>query len=340
MDGFSHNATADLPKKWDGVDPLHLITTGGRFGANALTASSNAATQGSYKNVTPATPAEGLVGWHAFYTTLSAFTGFGYYTEFAVMNGSSALLTFVVNDVNNGNGTITVKRGTHLGTTLGTTSSAVWVIGEQHHVEIRWLLSVTAGEVEIRADGEVVLLLTGVNTGGSGTAWNRVGWWPGDGELFSHLYVMDRAGSRLNYFLGDSARILTALPDGNGEQAWTPSTGTNATAVDDSTPNADTDYVYARSAGLVDRYDLTDQSAFDIVHAVQLNLTSRKVSSTVSPTLRGVTTIEGTDYAGTTQAVPLPYTDLRQIWETNPSTGDPWTIDEINAAQFGMERVA
>jgi len=341
MDGFNHYATADLAKKWDSVDPLHIITTGGRYGTNALSASSNSATQGSFKVVSPATPTEGIVGWCAYYTTLSAATAFGYYTEFSVLGSATTyLLTFVVNDVSNGNGTITVKQGSHLGTVLGTTSVPVWVVGEQHHIEIRWRLSTTAGEVEIRRDGVVVLLLTGINTGASGTSWNRVGWWPGAGELFSHLYVLDRGGSQLNYFLGSSAQIVTALPDGNGTQAWTPNTGTNAAAVDDATPNADTDYVYSRSAPQVDRYELTDLAAFDDVHAVQLNVTGRKVSSTVSPTLRAVTVIAAADHGGSTQAVPLPYTDLRQIWELNPATGAPWTIAEINAAQFGQERVA
>lgn len=344
LEGWGHLATAQMPLKWDSVDPFHIITTGGRYSANALSASSLSATAGTLKQLSPGTPFEGLCGYHVNYSSLGlGGGGFNFFTEFAVWNGTTPLLTFVIMDSASGNGTMRVFRGSYTGTVLGTTADPVVTVGSHKNVQIRWLIDPTNGEIEIRRENasgvqEVALLLTGINTGS--TPWNRVGFWPGTNEFFSHIWVNDRSGTRNTYFEPVSARVLTGLPDANGTVAWTPSTGSNFAAVDDASPNADTDYVAAGAAALRDRYSLTPLSTFDHVHAVQLNVIARKLSSGFSPTLSGLAVQSGADYVAAAQAVPLPYTDLRTNWDENPATGNEWTIAEINAGEFGQERAA
>lgn len=345
IEGFGHLATAQQALKWGSVDPLHTIVSGGRYSANALTGNV-AALDGTFTpDLAPATPYEGVCGYHVIYDELGAASfPHTYFTEFGVYNGTgTALLTFLINDSANGNGTMQVRRGTFAGTLLGTTSAPVVVVGEQKNVQIRWRIHATLGEVEIRRENddgeqEIVLLLTGVDTGS--TAWNRVAFWPGPSERFSHIWVNDRSGARNNYFLPVTARVVTALPEADGTVAWTPSSGANFETVDDATPNADTDYNAANSVGLVDRYDLDDLAAFDTVHAVQLNAVTRKISSAITPTIEHVAALEGADYLGTAVAAPLAYSDLRHIFDDNPATGLPWTIDEINAGTFGQRRAA
>lgn len=344
MDGPDHLATADLGLKYDSVDPFHIITSGGRYGSNALSASSSSAINGTFKHLAPGTPFEGICGFNTHYSTLGlGGGGFNFFTEFAIWNGATPLLTVVCMDSANGNGTYRVFRGSYTGTVLGTTSAPCVEVGAHKNVQLRWLIDGSAGEFEIRRENasgvqEVVLFLTGINTGS--TAWNRVGFWPGTNEKFSHIWVNDRSGSRNTYFYPATVRVVTTRPDANGTVAWTPSSGSNFQAVDDTTPNADTDYVAAGVAGLRDRYSLTPISDFDRVYAVQLNHIARKVSSAFSPTLSGIAVQGGGDYLGAAQAVPLPYTDLRTIWDENPSTGDEWTTAEINAGEFGQERTA
>lgn len=165
---------------------------------------------------------------------------------------------------------------------------------------------------------------------------------PGNSQYLDDLMVMDSSGSRLNDFIGDR-RIGCIFPeDGNGSNVGLSCSGgtDHGTLVNDAPADDDSTYVYASTAALKDTYTFQDISAVT-VDAVQLTMTVRK-TDVGTKTICGVARTGGADHDGTTQAVgTTSYTQLQQIWEDNPagSPTDPWSVADVNAAEFGIKIV-
>jgi hypothetical protein len=116
---------------------------------------------------------------------------------------------------------------------------------------------------------------------------------------------------------------------------WTPSAAPNWDCVDDATSDGDTTYVAANTPGFIDTYTMDDLStASGPVQGVQYLLDARKDqagSRTVEPVVR----IGGVDYLATTAALGDSYAFVREVAETSPASETTWTIDEINAMEYG-----
>jgi hypothetical protein len=219
--------------------------------------------------------------------------------------------------------------------------------GDWHYIEIKTTIHNSTGSLYLKWDGEAVLSLTGIDTQVSGTAQITNFLLGGTGGsyrtpncAFDDLYVCDTSGSNNNDFLGD-VRVQSIFPTGAGNTTqWTPSAGNNYACVDDTTPNADTDYVSETTTGEKDTYafgNVTPTSG--TVKGVQVLIHNRKDdagSRTIAPVYRPVST----DYDGTAVAVLDGYTYIREITEVSPATSAAWTIAEINGAEFGVKLVS
>jgi len=263
-------------------------------------------------------------------------------------NGNGALFTFRDNTgsaqacvcVTSG-GTLSLLRGTTSGTTLATSSNSL-MTGAWNYIEAKITIADSGGVFEVRVNGEVWATFSGdtkysstlstanaIKLGGLPSAINA---W------YDDFYICDGAGSSNNTYLGD-ARVDTIFPSGAGASAqFTPTGSTNNWEnVDESSPNDDTDYNAADTAGYIDSFTFADLSSLSsTILGVQENIIARK-DDAGTRLLRGITRISSTNYEGSDLTLSDSYLVQRQIWEKNPATSAAWTESDINGAEFGYK---
>lgn len=233
-----------------------------------------------------------------------------------------------------GNGFLTVTRnGTLLATSTLRLLYNLW-----YYIELKATIDPAAGAYELRVNGQTILTASGVNTRASATSQVtavrfRNGW-------YDDCYVADTTGSLNNDFLGEM-RVYALRPSGAGNYTqWTPSVGANYAAVDETTPNDDTDYVSTAVAGNKDTYDYdTLPSSAATVRGVAQTIRHRK-DDVGSHTIRTIARVSATDYPGSTVSVLDSYSNTVTLREVNPNTSAAWSVAEVNAAEFGHEFVA
>jgi hypothetical protein len=162
---------------------------------------------------------------------------------------------------------------------------------------------------------------------------------------FTDLVVMDGSGSTFNDFQGD-VTIETLFPTADGATSgWTPSTGSNHSALVDEAPfhNGDTDYVSTATVNATDTYVMQNltSSALSPVIAVRPFVVARKESAAVMG-LAAVVRSAGTNYAGTASDLPntLAYTAVHDLLLTDPATGTAWTRAAVDAMEVGPAKTA
>lgn len=331
MDGFDHYATADLTKKWTLSAGLpSIVSTPVRRSGGAL---DTVATASNYVQKTlPSSIGTVYFGFAfhpgvAFPSTSSSFV--------LLMDGS----TFQVELRMTSTGQIAAARN---GTVLGT-STAVVPINTFSYIEAMFVISPTAGIVEVRLNGNAtpILSLTGQNTRNSANSTIntvRLGTYNAAGRsYYDDFYICDASGSSNNNFLGD-VRIDTLFPTADGTYSqFTPSTGTSHFAlVDEAAPNT-TDYNDGSAVGNRDSYQVADLSAItsQTIYAVQVNAAVQKddagAKSAAVFMRSGSTNADGpSTVLGTSQIY------LTQIHATDPATAAAWTPAGVNAAEAGV----
>lgn len=242
-------------------------------------------------------------------------------------------------------GTIKAYRWTESGVLLGT-SAAVISPAAFYYIEVKAKIHSSTGTIDVHVNGISVLSLSGVNTQNSGNATaDSVGFGNGTGGLvdmdYDDLYICDSTGSANNDFLGD-IRIDATFPNAEGSTIeWTPSTGTdNSALVSDNPSNDDSNYDSSSTPGQIDFYDFPNITPTSgTVYGVVLQMTVRK-DDAGSRTFRGKIFQGSTEYDGSTVGAGDTYGIFSEIHEEDPDTSSPWTISGVNAAQFGLELVS
>jgi hypothetical protein len=91
------------------------------------------------------------------------------------------------------------------------------------------------------------------------------------------------------------------------------------------------------TSGHVDFYDYGAVPTLGPIHGVQVNTDCRESDansfSLITVVKSGTTVSEDSAQAIGTQS----YTCRRRVLEADPNTGDSWTADGLNEAQFGMK---
>lgn len=357
MDSFDHYATADLLEKWtsSGIGPgsntLTITAASGRrsSGSFRLTVSAPADSSATHiRKVLVPTDTTGIVGCSIAITT-AALIGANGFPILSIRDVTAPQVTLRLNaDLS-----LSVRRGSNSGTSLGTTSAGVLAAGVAAYIELKIVIHASTGTVDLRVDGVSRLALTAQNTQNTATTnWNAValGNVDGVGSTFTgaagaldwdDLYVCDGTGSApWNTLLGE-CRVDIRPPTGAGATTgWTPSTGANYAAVDDAVPNDDTDYTSTSTVGVTDTFIVADAPvAGGTIFGVQHCLSMKKIeagSCTIAPVIRHA----GTDYPGTAISATTSYAYTLQIAQTNPGTAAQWTESHFNAAEFGYTRTA
>ena len=238
-------------------------------------------------------------------------------------------------------GVLNLRQGDHTGTILAS-SAAVFTAGAYQHFECKAILNAVTGQVEVRRNGVTVLSFNG-NTG-SGTLEQYAMRWQGtaganDQMDFADLHAWDVAGAVNNTFLGDVVWYPVRPTADQAASDFVRNTGSaDFSCINEATPDGDTTYIEAGTAGNVSEFSMTDlpATAGEII-GVFMQPMSRKTDAGAG-NLR-VSLLSGASVAaGTDRPITTIYTYYPDVFETDPATGVKWTPSGINAMNLRLAR--
>lgn len=331
LDGFDHYATADITQAYTTSGTATITATNARNGT-CLSLSN-----GGYINYALSTSWNTLFAGFALRTASLAtaidFISF-YYSG-----------TIQIHAVLNTNGTISIYRGTGTGTLLGTTSTAL-SINTWYYIEFGSSF-VNSSIINFRINGVDALTLSAQNTNpaASGKA-NAIRLTSSTSTtvLFDDWYVNNYVGpSPNNSFLGD-VRMEFDVPSSDGAYtAWTASAGARYAAIDDTTPDGATTYIYTSNPTDKDSANFGSLSgptqqvlAASLWASAGTDAGTHTFKMFTQPSLATNATI----YKSPAYTFGTSYSYFENVWDINPQTGAAWTVAEANAAQFGVEYVS
>lgn len=215
-----------------------------------------------------------------------------------------------------------------------------------YYIEVRVVISSTAGVFQVWVDEILRIDLQGVNTQQQSVAYiDRVGWGGGNAFRWDDPYVLDTSGSVNNTRLGDIA-CQGLLPNAPGASTqWArggTDSGANWSQVDDVPPNDGTDYVHTSTAGAYDLYEIENVAdELSAVKGVVVAARGWKVEAGAAGIELGAR--YDTDGDGTADATswgptdPLSTTPAyhKRVLDQQPD-GTPWTKGKVDALQIGV----
>lgn len=328
-DGFDHYDTADILDKWTrfgtvGGSDCSINTTNQRTGRGCMEVGANGVTK--------------TVG------------RFGTWIVGAAINFQQNGEVFWLLDIDTvqvslflqGDGTFAVRQGgPPLGPILGMSDTAFAIsFGRYYYLEMKVVIG-GSGSVELRINGQQILLLTGVNTQATSRSTADVlqllG--PGGGfhAFYDDLYVNDDQGGVNDDFWGDTRiGLIMAISDGDFSQ-WTPNSGTaHFSRINEVPPDGDTSYVSSDTVNDEDTYHFQPVNPADIYKAIQTNIVARK-DDEGNRSIALVSRTGGSDQVSPERFVGENYIDYLNQFDVNPFTGLPWTGADINAMQWGVK---
>ncbi len=217
--------------------------------------------------------------------------------------------------------------------------------GTWYYVEVKVVLSDTAGAIVFRVDGVEIGRFDGdTRNAGTNPTLDTVELWQYQtGTLYTtwaadDIYIANGAGTVDNDFLGDH-RVDLVLPNGNG--FYSQLLGSDGNNVDnyllvDENPPDTLDYVGSATDGNKDTYLFGDAPAGRTISGVQTTQVSAK-TDTGAKSMRQLARIGGVDYAGIADALKTAYHARVRTMGVSPATGADWTEAEFNGAEFGVE---
>ena len=358
FEGYEANIRSLLDGGWeeteDSTGVSSLVTTPVRTGTNSLHFVYYVGSAFDFIRSVPSAPS--TIG-----------TGFSFYVDALPSTANRLVMVDFRDNANVPNlsvlcqttGDISVFKGDQSnGTTLTTTSAPSIKAGTWNHVEVQATFNGSTGSVEVRVNGVAVISLSGINTlsdasevaGASGGAANcgYVGY-PGRSNAsggaawvdvyYDDIYTYDMLGSYNNDWIGD-IKVHPLRPNADTAQAdWTGS----YTDIDDSTVDDEDTYVSAGAPGspseLTSEFELENlPTTGGTIRAVVVSNRIRKDTAGAVDYQAGVVS-SGVDGKGTTRALSPVYQRERDIFETDPNSGSPFTGTEVNNLKLQINRV-
>lgn len=234
------------------------------------------------------------------------------------------------------------------GSLTGASASGLLTAGAFHQIEIRCLLADASGRIVVRVNQQTVIDLTGDSKPGAAAAFGDYrllgdSITSGDQDTrIDDFWICNTSGSVNNTFLGDS-RVHCSFPEDSGASSqWVGSDGnsTDNYALIDEPATSDADYVQATVDGEKDLYVFQDVAALNsqTVRGVQHSVRAQYLNA---GTPKDLTLIARSAAAVELDSSEVDLTnslaDYARVFETKPA-GGAWTIDDINASQFGYKQ--
>lgn len=217
-----------------------------------------------------------------------------------------------------------------------------------HYIEFGAKIHDTTGWVELRQDGITVGRFDGDTRNGGTDALIDLVNFHLDGATghyyLDDVYILNEQGSVNNTWLGDT-RCYPLYPNGNGTSS-TPLSGSDGNStdnyllVDEAGLPVTTDYVFSATPGDQDTYTFQDLPVtLGTIRGVEIRLHAAK-DDTGTKQIRAITRRLSTDSFGPDHvlaAIPL-YQTHHDLDELDPHAGPGlWTIDNVNATEWGVE---
>jgi len=338
MDGFdTYNAMASFAGHgWTFPGSSNAISfPAGRFGGNAINLYSAWQQWSQIKTPLSTLPSTVIVGT-AFYSSKGLPTA----VDFARFTDGGSTQMSITWDTSTWQ--LRVNNGTTTWPTTYTYTAGSWVY-------IEWKIvfgTGVSGSTSVRVNGIQVLNQASINTAPSGSARTdgymlfQLTGAEGSNFTIDDLYICDGTGATNNTFLGD-IRVQYLVPTGAGVKTqFTPSTGSNWQTVDE-VPASDTDYNSANSPGAMDLFQMANLAGNGLVYGVQTISRSKKDDAgfrKAAPVFYKASGLGETArfYKGSQAPVIDNFLNLPlQMFNTSPDTGVAWTVDEVNALQYG-----
>lgn len=369
MDGQAHYDTARIGMKYSTVNADEVtwsVVPEGRFGNAIKRVTTSNSAEAGYLEVAPLTTRLGpwaptTGGVCGFAIRVDDLTRIGdpvgvYQPHglFSVMEGSEFHLSVWLNAT----GTFTLRgNATSTNDLLLAQSIEGLTSGTWMFVEFKWLIDASVGTFAIRVNGVPVLTYAGA-TREQDLFFDSLGIWnavrllatrAGSSASALTIHLCDLYLADLNAalpadvsdFLGDGI-VETIRPNAVGAASgWTPNTGANWDATNDSpAPDDDATYVTATAVDTTDLYHFEDLAPGTEVKGAHVCILARKETegaSSIAPIVRQ----GGLNYVGPTQGVANVVYDryVTQAWDLNPATLAKFTAGEVNAGQFGVVKV-
>lgn len=341
-----------------GTSNVNILAHWTAINSSAWTVSaSNGRTSGSCLRISAGN--QGTVSWLTKTLGAQATWGIAFGFRQVSTTASAALTLCAFQDVAttqvdlriNTDLTLSVTRN---GTVLATSTSALSA-NTYYHIEFKATIHNTAGNYEVRVNGTS----TGWVPAQGGTANTRatannsanivlLGNTVANGTItwdFDDVIVYDAQTTDANGFTGMTGFIgdcglAWILPDGAGTTTqFTPSTGNNYAAVDDATPNGDTDYAESSTVAQIDTYSLASlPSGATSVKAVAVVNYARKTDVASRGMKAEVRSGGGNTAHATEQALSDTYSYYFSPFDQNPNAGSAqaWTVVAVNALEAGQ----
>jgi hypothetical protein len=220
---------------------------------------------------------------------------------------------------------------------------------EWNRLELHVKLHDTNGIIEMRMNGLDICSYSGntkvipvsnyfniVRISGIYNAWSP-------GPFLQDFIIYDTTGNKNNSWI-NGARVKMLRPNADGFYSqWTPQSGYHYSNVRDNGEPVTTKYVKTNVAGKKDSYkfDSLPEKARKIVAIWPVCVGHRDTSNTPTK-LRQFIRYNNQDYIfGQNMNIPLEFMGLlkTEILETNPATGENFTVDDINNIEIGIESI-
>jgi hypothetical protein len=230
--------------------------------------------------------------------------------------------------------------GVEVAATAGAEISSSWT-----YLEIRAFLSDVSGTVDVYKNGGSTPILSysgDTKNGGTKTVFDNVAVLGPSYQVMDDIYIVTGAGAApLNDRLGE-VRCWPLAPNGDGNYSQGVGSDGNSLLnyqlVDENIGNINTaDYVGLVNNGDKDTYTYGNlvPTTGTVLNVELASIVSKSDGGTRS--IRQIVRTGGIDYPGADVTLGLSAAQITQQNFLNPATGLPWTIGEVNAAEFGVE---
>lgn len=313
---------------------LLFLDTGG-----SLTVSSSQARTGTYA----------YFGANAQNAT-KTFTGASeIYTRFCIRTDATPLNTDIFVWRNGGTtlgslrlNTTTKKLEVYVSGSLVVTGTNVIQLNAWTMIEVHVLIS-DSGIIETKVEGLLDATYSGDTKPGSATTIDNFNYRAIQGAsncYFDDLACNNTSGAVDNSWCGDG-HVIALVPNADGDVTQLVGSDGNQTnnylLVDETPANGDTDYVVGSGINQYDLYNFSNSGLTGVT--IRRAWAESRARDTVAAGALTCLTIKtnSTEYDGTDRSLITSYTIqiLGDDYDTNPNTGNPWTISEIDALQAG-----
>ena len=242
------------------------------------------------------------------------------------------------------NGSVTIERTNNSASVIGQTDSGLITTGAWHHFEVRVLQDNVVGEVELRINGVLELVISNVDLGTVLPRFWRT--WGGSAvgsvdRYFDDLILWDTKGDVNNSFFGPARCIPNTLASDVAGGHWSVvGAASGAAAVTEGAPNADTSYVTAAAPGNISDYNFSElppeaEAIAGICVIGMAKLAAGGLGNAQISIVSDEEVAEGED-----NVLTSAYTYRADIFEKDPATGQLWTKSAFEAATLRLEKTA